>query len=181
VSVFTNPASRSQEQGRAYTEAILGLVADRDPLSVLRETPVLLSSAVAGLDESQLSAPEAAGKWSIRHVVRHLADSEFVWAWRMRLVLSQDRPTLTGYDQDLWAQRLHYERAPVAESLDEFAVTRRSNLRLLTAASEADLARVGVHAERGDESVAHMLRLYAGHDLLHLRQIARIRETVTTR
>jgi hypothetical protein len=37
---------------------------------------------------------------------------------------------------------------------------------------------VGVHAERGEESVAHMIRLYAGHDLLHLRQLARIRGVV---
>ena len=44
--------------------------------------------------------------------------------------------------------------------------------------SPQDLKRVGVHAERGEESVEHLRRLYAGHDLLHLRQIARIRETV---
>ena len=55
---------------------------------------------------------------------------------------------------------------------------RRSNLRLLTAVPPEDLARVGVHAERGEESVAHMIRLYAGHDLLHLRQLARIRAAV---
>jgi len=35
-----------------------------------------------------------------------------------------------------------------------------------------------VHAERGEESVEHMIRLYAGHDLLHLQQLARIRRTV---
>jgi hypothetical protein len=38
---------------------------------------------------------------------------------------------------------------------------------------------VGLHAERGEESVAQMIRLYAGHDLLHLSQIARIRKTIS--
>lgn len=56
---------------------------------------------------------------------------------------------------------------------------RQANLRLLTRASDGDLTRVGVHAERGDESVAHLIRLYAGHDLLHLKQIERIRRAVT--
>jgi hypothetical protein len=49
---------------------------------------------------------------------------------------------------------------------------------LLAAASSTDLDRVGVHAERGEESVRHMMRLYAGHDLAHLRQIERIRGVV---
>jgi hypothetical protein len=36
-----------------------------------------------------------------------------------------------------------------------------------------------VHAERGEESIEHLIRLYAGHDLLHLRQIERIRAAVS--
>ena len=51
--------------------------------------------------------------------------------------------------------------------------------RLIERASPQDLKRVGVHAERGEESVEHLRRLYAGHDLLHLQQIARIRHAVS--
>lgn len=91
------------------------------------------------------------------------------------MVLAHDRPPLTGYDQDLWAERLGYDDSDVRESLSEFAAVRKSNLRLVKAASGEDLKRVGVHAERGDESIEHTIRMYAGHDLLHLRQIERIR------
>jgi hypothetical protein len=178
MSVFTNSASRSIEQARAYTEAILGLLGTRDPIDVLERTPDAVRGALAGVSSARLSQPESPGKWSLRQVVQHLADSELVWGYRLRLVLAQDRPTLTGYDQDLWSDRLHYERLPVDEALDRLTVLRRSNLRLLADATPADLQRVGVHAERGEESVAHMIRLYAGHDLLHLRQLARIREAV---
>ena len=115
----------------------------------------------------------------MRHVVQHLADSDLVWGYRVRLVLAQERPPLTGYDQDSWSDRLHYDRLPVDEALDRFAVLRRSNLRLLADATPDDLQRVGIHAERGEESVAHMIRMYAGHDLLHLRQLARIRQAVS--
>jgi hypothetical protein len=93
-------------------------------------------------------------------------------------VLAQDRPPITGYDQDAWADRLGYDVAPVGEALDEFSALRRTHLRLVAAASPADLARCGVHAERGEESVAHMMKMYAGHDLLHLRQIDRIRSAI---
>jgi uncharacterized damage-inducible protein DinB len=178
MSVFTNPASGSKEHARAYTEAILGLLGEADPLMVLRGTSHALRRAVEGLNEAGMSVPEAADKWSIRQVLRHLADSELVWAWRLRLVVAQDRPQITGYDQDAWAQRLRYEEAPAIESLEEFAAVRRGNLRVLDGMSTDDLARVGVHAERGAESIAHMMRLYAGHDILHIRQIERIREAV---
>jgi uncharacterized damage-inducible protein DinB len=175
MSVFTNPASGSKAHAAAYTSAVIDLLGDQPPLDVLGRTEASLRQAIAGLTESELTAPESPGKWSVRHVVQHLADSELVWGWRLRMVLAHDRPPITGYDQDAWADRLGYERADAARALDEFAILRRANLRLLGRASRDDLARVGVHAERGDESVEHMMRLYAGHDLLHLRQLDRIR------
>ena len=178
MSIFTNSAARSKEEAQAYTAAILDLLGDQDPISVLRDTPGAVRDGIIGLSDEQLSTPETAGKWSIRQVVRHLADSEIVWGWRLRLVLAQDRPTLTGYDQDLWATRLRYDEADPNEALALFDVLRRANLRLIERATPQDLARVGVHAERGEESLGHLRRLYAGHDLLHLRQIERIRQAV---
>jgi hypothetical protein len=178
MSIFTNTASRSKDDAQAYTAAILDLVGDQDPTSVLRDTPGAVRQAIAGLTEAQLSMPEATGKWSMRHVVRHLADAEIVWGWRLRLVLAQDRPTLTGYDQDLWADRLGYAGANIAEALEEFTVLRRGHLRLIAAATADDLRRVGMHTERGEESVGHLMRMYAGHDILHLAQLARIRRAV---
>ena len=96
----------------------------------------------------------------------------------MRLILAHDRPSITGYDQDLWADRLQYGEADVAESLDAMRVLRRDNLTLLQRATPDDLQRVGVHAERGEESVGYLMRLYAGHDLLHLNQIDRIKAAI---
>jgi uncharacterized damage-inducible protein DinB len=178
MSVFTNPASSSKEQAQEYTRAVLGLAEGLNPLDVLYGTPAVARKAVEGMSPRAMFTPEAAGKWSVRQVLRHLVDSEIVWSWRLRLVLAQDRPVLTGYDQDAWAERLHYAAADPEESLQEFAVLRRGNLRLLEQAGPDDLRRVGVHSERGEESVEHLIRLYAGHDILHLRQLERIRAAV---
>lgn len=179
MSVFTNPASGAPQQAAAYTAAILGLLGTDDPREVLRETTDRLNQAVRGLTDEEMRRREAPGKWSVAHVLRHLVDTEIVWAWRMRLALAQERPPITGFDQDAWADRLGYGDSDPAESLEEFAVLRKGNLRLLDRASEDDLARVGVHQERGEESVGHMMKLYAGHDRLHLNQIARIRAAIT--
>ena len=179
MSVFTNPAGGAAGQAAAYVSAILDLLGSQDPMTVLRETPAALRRAIDGLPPAKLRQPETAGKWSIAHVLQHLADSDLVWGWRVRLILAQDRPTITGYDQDLWAERLRYDQADAAESLATFDVLRRANLRLIDRMSPQDLKRVGVHAERGEESVEHLRRLYAGHDLLHLLQIERVRKAVS--
>jgi len=180
MSVFTNPANRAGEDASAYVRAVLDLLGDREPMKVLRETLAKLPDAIAGLSFTEMRRPERDGKWSIVQVLPHLADCEVVWTWRMRLILAQDRPPLTGFDQDRWAERLRYDEASPDEAIGMFTVLRRANLRLLERATPQDLQRVGVHVERGEESVEHLRRLYAGHDLLHLRQIERIRSAIAS-
>jgi hypothetical protein len=179
MSIFTNPPSRSVEQAEAYVTALLELLEGRDPVDVLRSTPGTLRDLTRDLDDESLSRPEAPGKWSIRQVLRHLADGEIVFAYRVRMVLGQDRPGLTGYDQDGWAERLGYEAADVEEALDEITLLRRGTLRLVENASPEDMERVGLHSERGEESLGLLVKLAAGHDLVHTRQIRRIRGALT--
>jgi hypothetical protein len=175
MSVFSNRSIDPPQERAKYAAAVLGLVGGRPPMDVLRETPDAARRAIEGLTPAQLRTPEAPGKWSIAQVLQHLADSDLVWGWRVRLILAQDRPALTGYDQDLWAERLHYADADASQALEQLRVLRRGNLGLIERATPQDLKRVGVHSERGEESVGYLCGLYAGHDLLHLRQIARIR------
>jgi uncharacterized damage-inducible protein DinB len=175
MSVFTNPADGAKEGADAYIAAVLELVGDQDPMAVLEATAADLRHTVDGLTLREVRTPESQGKWSVAHVLQHMADSEVVWGWRLRRVLAEDRPALTGYDQDAWARRLHYEDADPDAALAAFGALRRIHLDLLRAATPDELARCGIHVERGQESVAHMIRLYAGHDLVHRRQLRRIR------
>jgi hypothetical protein len=177
MSVFTNPASAARDEAAAYVSAILGLLGDQDPLTVLRGTPAELRRAVDGPTLDELRRPERPGKWSAVQVIQHFADSDLVWAYRMRLVLGEDRPRLTGYDQDLWATRLRYQAVDLGNALEQFEILRKLNLRLLEGLDSAAFERVGIHSERGEERLDHMVRLYAGHDLVHLRQLARILDT----
>jgi uncharacterized damage-inducible protein DinB len=179
MSVFSNTAQDSPADRAQYAQAVLALLGTRKPVDVLRATPGVAARAMATLTPEQLKTPEMPGKWSVAQVLRHLADTDVVWGWRMRLILAQDRPAITGFDQDLWAHCLDYANADANESLEVFAVLRRDNLRLIDRATPADLERVGVHAERGEESAGYLVKLYAGHDLMHLAQIERIKKAVT--
>jgi uncharacterized damage-inducible protein DinB len=178
MSVFTNPANGTAEEAAQYGVAVVALVGDRDPVLVLRETPDRLAALIKSLTVQAAATPEAPQKWSIAAVLQHLADAEVVWAYRLRMVLAQDRPRIIGYDQDRLAARLHYQESDMREARRDFEAFRRANLRVLAGLSADDWHRVGVHATRGEQTLRVMTQWWAGHDLLHLRQIERIRRSI---
>ena len=178
MSVLSATGLLDRSQADDYSNALLDLLGSRDPVEVLREMPGALRRVLDQVPADRIWTPEAPGKWSTGMVFAHLSDSELVGAFRLRMILAHDRPALTSYDQDLWATRLHYDRVSPPESLERFSVLRKANLVLWARASDEELARAGVHGERGEESVERMRRLYAGHDLAHLRQLERIRQVV---
>jgi hypothetical protein len=147
-------------------------------MTVLAATPEAVEQSVAGLDETRLRRPEAPGKWSVIEVVQHLADTELVCGYRIRMILSHLTPDIQGFDQDRWANELEYGKRRLADALSEFRSLRESTIRLLRSLGPEKLARYGYHSERGQESVLQMTKLYAAHDLVHLKQIERIKQAV---
>jgi uncharacterized damage-inducible protein DinB len=174
---FTNPASSASETGAAYTRALLELLGDRDPFAVQEQLLPALRAHVADMSPSELRRPEAPGKWSVLDVICHLADSELIYGYRLRMIVAEDEPALVGYDQDRWAQRLHHDVAELDLELERLEQLRRFNLRFLRSLDDAEWDRIGSHSERGDESVRVLFQMLAAHDLVHLRQIERIKRS----
>ena len=175
---MANPTIQPDAAAQAYIAGLLEALGTQSPLEVLRSTASRLREAIQGLSEDQLYRREAPDRWSVAHVLQHLADSELVGAYRFRMILAHDRPEIQAYDQDLWADRLHYDLADPTESLDDFTAIRVANVRLFQRSTPSERERVGIHAERGEESLGFLQRIYAGHDLVHLRQLARIRQAI---
>jgi hypothetical protein len=157
-----------------YTARLLGLVRDRDAHAVMADTPARLTALVESASPDELCFTPAPARWSITQIAAHLADSEIVGAWRFRTVLERDGAPMQAYDQNVWADAFDYEHAPAAESAALFGALRRATLRVLRHVDRARLQHAGMHAERGRESIDHLVRLYGGHDLNHLAQIERL-------
>jgi len=171
---FANPAGNAAAAAAGYTRALLELLGDRDPLAVAGELLPWLERRTAGLDDAVIRRPEVPGKWSVLEVIQHLADTEVVYAWRTRQILTQERPAIQGYDQDAWARTLGYDSADLAVALGQLRGVRTANLWLWRSLTPAQLARVGLHSERGPESMDLVLRMMGAHDLVHRRQIDRV-------
>jgi hypothetical protein len=146
-----------------------------DPVEVMAMTPDAIRRLIAGLTEKQLATKPAPGKWSMKEIVAHLLDGEVVLGARYRMVASHERPPLTPYDQDAFVEKLGPLRAKAQDLVDDFAMMRAVNLGLLERLPADAWDRIGLHAERGEESIRSMVTMYAGHDRVHLSQIETIR------
>ena len=160
-----------RETAKQYTERILGYSEGKDALAVQSATAKKLTALTNGLSKGQLRRSHAAGKWSIAQILAHLADAEVVLGWRLRQVLSSNGTTIQPFEQDVWAEIFQYTHSDPNESLDLFRALRAANLALLKRVPKKLWSNYGMHHERGKETVDHMVRMIAGHDLNHLRQI----------
>ena len=165
-----------QETAQQYIQRILGHVEGKDPLRVQRETPKKLQTLIKPLSKQQLMRRPEPGKWSIAEIVAHLADTELVGGWRMRLILGSNGVSVQPFDQDVWAETLGYSRRDPKVSLETFRVLREANLAMLKSLPKNLWENYGMHQERGKETIAHIVRMFAGHDLNHLAQIENIRK-----
>lgn len=163
-----------QETPEQYRARMFQHLGTHDPLKLQAATPAKLQRLLKGVSPAKLRKRPQPNKWSISEIVCHLADTELVGGFRMRLILGAPGTPITPFDQDVWVTALHYDKRDARKALDQFRVLREANLALLKTLTPAQWKQVGMHAERGPESVETIAKMFAGHDVNHLRQIEAI-------
>jgi len=148
---------------------------DRGTASLAR-TPKVLDALLRGLDERGARRSEGGETWSPFDVVGHLIHGEETdWIPRARIVLEhgEARP-FDPYDR--FAQMAQPKAATLDAELDLFAARREESLAALAALDlrDADLARTGTHPALGIVTLGQLLSTWVVHDLVHLRQVARL-------
>jgi hypothetical protein len=162
------------ETAQQYIQRILGHVEGQDAIKMQRATAAKLKKLTQGLTPKQLRWKPDPGSWSIAEIVAHLADAEIVASWRMRSVLGANGTAIQPFDQDTWAAVFQYSKRDPKQSLEVFRVLRENNLAMLKAIPRESWDNYGMHAERGKETIAHLARMFAGHDTNHVLQVESI-------
>lgn len=162
------------ETAQQYTQRILANAQGQDPLKVQSATTKKLARLIKGVSTAKLRKRPAPDKWSVAEMLAHLADVEIVIGWRMRSILGAPGTPVQAFDQDAWVVAGHYEKRDPRKSIEQHRVVREANLALLKSLSPDQWKQYGQHAERGQESIEHIVRMIAGHDINHLGQIERI-------
>ena len=145
-------------------------------LERFRRGAEVLAVVLTGAAGEEIDFVPEPGKWSIRQITAHVADSEIVGAYRFRLVIAERNPIIQGYDQDAWVHNLDYARRKPAQSLETFRRVRAENYELLRGLPESAFERTGVHTERGPLSLNNLLDIYTDHAESHARQMQSLRE-----
>ena len=165
-----------KETPQQYTQRVVGYMEGKKPLAVQAATAKKLERLIKGLPTVKLRKRPAPDKWSVGEILAHLADAEIVCGFRMRLILGAPGTPVAAFDQDSWVISGHYAKRDPRKSLAQFRVVREANLALLKSLTPEQWKHHGVHAERGVETIEHIARMYAGHDINHTQQIERILE-----
>lgn len=148
--------------------------AERQPLiDKIRNFPQELEALISGLNEEQLTRHFLEGEWSIAQNVHHTADSHLNSYIRLKLMLTEDNPTLKPYDETRWAL---FADATPPQFDHTFQLLRGLHGRWVTvfeSLTEEQWQRPGYHPEIGQICVEDLLTGYADHCSAHLDQIRR--------
>ncbi len=148
-------------------------------IQTIEDCPRALRAAVAGLGDSQLDTPYRPEGWTVRQVVHHLPDSHMNSYIRFKLAMTEDTPTIRGYEEAVWAELPEAQTGPVEMSLVLLEALHARWVAFLRNLGDADWKRGFRHPEHPKAGVIPLdvnLALYAWHCEHHVAHITALRE-----
>lgn len=167
MTATTIPAPATDEYAPFYAGYIAG-VKEKDVLSLLEGQTAELRAACGRLTDGQANARYAAGKWSIKEVLGHLADAERVFAYRALRIARGDATPMEGFDENAYVAGADFDRRTAGELLAEFEAVRAATLQLLRGLKPGVWEQRGV-ANGRPVSLRAIVYIIAGHVRHHLR------------
>jgi len=135
----------------------------------------VLAQSVRGLTLAERNAYPVPGTWSIQQIVLHVMDSDLIAADRMKRVIAEERPTLIGFNEALFAKNLPYAELDADIACDVFAKNRRLTGEILRRLPDAAFERIGLHNEAGEITLADLVCTYVNHLDHHMQFVKKKR------
>jgi len=142
----------------------------------LAELPARLATALDGLDHEQLDTAYREGGWTVRQVVHHVPDSHLNAYIRLRLALTEDKPTIKPYAEADWAELVDAKSAPVEVSQRLLDALHERWDQLWRSMKTEQFSRKLVHPEHGERSIDWLLFIYEWHGKHHTAHITELRK-----
>jgi hypothetical protein len=110
----------------------------------------------------------APGKWTVKEVVGHLADSERVFNYRALRFARADESPVSGFDENAWVPAGNFGARTLGDMAAEFAAVRRATLAFVRSLDDDAAMRRGT-ANGRVVSVRALVAIVAGHERHHLK------------
>ncbi|HKW63491.1 MAG TPA: putative metal-dependent hydrolase [Candidatus Acidoferrum sp.] len=138
--------------------------------------PRKMRAAVKDLDQAQLDTPYRAGGWTVRQVVHHVPDSHLNAYVRLKLALTEEKPTIKPYDEAAWSKLADSKSTPIEVSLSLLTSVHDRFDRIWRSLKLEQFARQLIHPESGERTVDWILFLYEWHGKHHTAHITELRK-----
>ncbi|MEM6280709.1 MAG: DinB family protein [Chloroflexota bacterium] len=142
-------------------------------LDTIRNFPGAFADLVNGLTDEQLTARALDGEWTIAQNIHHVADSHINSYVRLKLILTEERPPLKGYDQEAWAKLVDGDTPNIEVSLNLLRSLHTRWVAIFESLTEEQWQRVGIHSEIGELTPDDLVKIYADHCDAHIDQVTR--------
>ncbi len=106
------------------------------------------------------------GKWTVKQLLRHIIDADFVFLYRLVAIARKDKSHLPGYEQNDWAENASVENIDLTELMEEFTLLRRLIIRAVKGLREEDLNEIGTASDSPTSALA-LGFMIAGHSFHH--------------
>jgi uncharacterized damage-inducible protein DinB len=145
-------------------------------IDAIAAAPANLRAAVKGLNHAQLDTPYREGGWTVRQVVHHVPDSHLNAYVRLKLALTEEKPTIRPYEEQLWAELADTKTTPIEVSQMLLDSLHARWDRLWRSMKAEDFARTLVHPDFGERTVDWLLFVYEWHGRHHAAHITELRK-----
>jgi len=163
IGNFKMPVQVSPERRQQAIEEIAG-------------TPARMRAAVKGLTGAQLDTPYREGGWTVRQVVHHVPDSHLNAYVRLKLALTEDRPTIKPYNEAAWAELADSKSTPIEVSQALLDAVHVRFVQLWRSLKPEHFARTLIHPDHGERTVDWLLFVYEWHGKHHTAHITELRK-----
>jgi hypothetical protein len=123
------------------------------------------------LTDRALTKQYGPGKWSVKYILHHLADSEQVLYERICRTIAEPRPNIMVFHESLWAKHLEYASLPLEISRGMYDSVRRAHIHYARKFYESHGHLEFVHSEMGARTLRQEFDKVADHNEHHLSQI----------
>ena len=141
-------------------------------ITTLEQFPSRLQELVINLSQEQLETPYRPGGWTVKQLVHHVADSHHHSYIRFKWALTEDKPVIKYYYEQLWAELDDYKTAPIGLSLNHLSAVHAKLVYLLKSMTEEQFSRSFIHPEHEEEvGLKKNVGIYAWHCNHHYAHI----------
>jgi uncharacterized damage-inducible protein DinB len=141
-----------------------------DFLAALQSADEELYNLLGNLSDERAEKAYAPGKWTIKDLLQHLLDSEWIFAYRALRFARMDSTDLPGFDHDAYVEPARANQRKMTDLLADQRNLRQATTALFSSFSEEALLRNGT-ANGNYVSVRALAWIIAGHQLHHLKII----------